>query len=152
MRLRQNLQIGLLARFSYARRERESIDASTASADLRLGIRLGNLDATFGLLRRHFKDISAPSQENKTEAVTLSPGTDSNGYLFDLRLRLKLTPQVDFYPSAGFENSSFALGLTQQNDKVLHLGLGFNIIPSNHTSNPQRRYKKTDKADQSRTN
>ena len=133
LRLRKNLQIGLLARLSYAKRERDFTNASASSADLRLGIRVGSLNATIGFLRRHLKDLSALPRDNSTEAVALSPGTDSNGYLFDLRLRLKLTPQVNFYPSAGFENSSFALGPTQQNDKVLHLGLGFNITPSNHT-------------------
>jgi hypothetical protein len=126
LRLRKNLQIGLLGRFAYDTRERELMEASASSADLRLGIHLGNLDATVGLLRRRFRDV--PS-----DAVAPFEQTDGGGYLLDLRVRMRLAPQLDFYPSAGIESSSFALSPARRDYQALHLGLGLNFTAANHT-------------------
>ncbi len=128
LKLGKNLQLGLLARLAYAKRERDSTDAAASSADLRLGLRLGNLNATIGFLRRNLKDM-----DHSTEGVASLPDKDTNGYLLNLRLRMKLTPQLHFYPSAGFEKSSYSLGANRQDEKTQHLGFSFNVRPANQT-------------------
>ena len=126
--LREHLQIGLLGRFAYDRRQRDLSEASAASADLRVGFRLGTdpghiLDATFGLLHHRFEDASSEG------AATTLKQTDGSGYLFDVRARLPLSTGLRFLPSAGFETGSYALAPAHRDYRNVHVALGLNALP-----------------------